>query len=373
MVIQAFAPTIGGAELQLERLLPHLAARGVETIVMTRGVPGEPRRDRAGPGMVRRTYLSGRSAFASLDFVGETFAYLLRHRRSVDVVHAHGALSEGTVALLANALELPTVVTVLGTGITGDFERLVRKPTGRARARRLARSGDFIALNNDVRDYLRKWDIPEERISIVPNGVDVDAFRPADESRRARLRAELRLPEGPVAVFSGRLVPAKRVDLLLHALGEVPNLRVVILGDGPERSRLESLSHELGHEGRVSFRGFTRQVGDYLAAADLFAFPSDAEGLSNALLEAMACGLACLSGPSGGAPDLFEGDCGLVVPPDPTSWAHALRRIVEDDALRRMLGENAATRARSSFGFDAVADRLVEVYTSAVSRQNRTD
>ena len=112
---------------------------------------------------------------------------------------------------------------------------------------------------------------------------------------RARLRERLGLaPDRFVGVFVGRLHPVKDVDTLLAAAAMVPELELVIVGDGPERPRLEARARRLGVERRVSFRGFSPRVVDVLRASDAFLLSSHGEGMSNALLEAMACGLPCL-------------------------------------------------------------------------------
>lgn len=364
MVIQSFRPTIGGGELQLERLLPHLVRRGLSVSVVTRGFAGQPRKEMSGGAVVRRTALSGRSAAASLAFVGEGLARLVPPAfRGRTVVHAHGALSEGTIALGATALGLPAVVTVFGIGWMGDFERLAAKPGGIARRRWLMRRAWFIALSAESRDELEQLGASPSRIFEIPNGVDCEVHRVPAPEDRTRLRAELGLPDGPLAVYVGRLEHIKGADTLVRALPGAEGLQLVIVGDGTERQALEGLAATNGVADRVRFVGFSDRVHDYLNTADAFLLASRGEGMSNALLEAMASGLQCIASEASGVRQLLGGDRGVVVAVDDLdAWSAAMRRVVEEPAAGARLGGRAADFVRANHSLDASADRLVAAY-----------
>jgi L-malate glycosyltransferase len=363
MVIQSFSPIVGGAELQLERLLPYLAERGATVTVLTRGHAERPRHETVPGGEVRRSRLAGRSPAASAAFVLWALVHLARRRRRVDVVHTHGSLSEGTIALGATALGVPALVMVLRSGYWGDLERLLAKPLGRRRLRLLARRVTFVALSAESREELRAHGVPEERILGIPYGVDCRVYRPAGEAERTALRAELGLPASPLAVYVGRLTHVKRVETVIEALPAAPDLHFAVVGDGPERPALERLSADRGLGGRVRFVGFSDRVPDYLRAADVFVLPSRAEGMSNALLEAMACGLACAATPVSGSTELLADGRGLLVPEgDVAAWGEALARLGGDPGLRSRLGGAAAAHVREHLSIDRQADRLVAAY-----------
>jgi L-malate glycosyltransferase len=367
LAIQTFWPFIGGAELQLERLLPHLAERGVRTEVLTRAMEGRPKSEQLAGSVVHRTRVSGESPLASIVYVAGALAHLFRRRAQIDLVHAHGVLSPGTIALGARVLGLPCLVTVLGTGDSGDLARLARKPLGGLRARLLFRWGWFAALSAEAREELLASGVPAERIFALPNGVDLGVHRPATAQERARRREQLGLaPEHFVGVFVGRLHPVKDVDTLLEATARVRELELVVVGDGPERARLEAMARRLGIESRVRFHGLSSRVVDVLSASDAFLLSSHGEGMSNALLEAMACGLPCLVSRSvGGARELLgEGRGVLVADGDVTAWAEAIHRLVDEPALRAALGGAAADFVASTLSLEAGADRLVRAYAT---------
>jgi glycosyltransferase involved in cell wall biosynthesis len=371
--IQAFRPHVGGAELQLERLAPHLTARGIGVEVVTRAVSGCPRRERIPGAAIHRTPLAGESPAASLAYVGFALARILRGRARIDLVHAHGALSPATIALGAQLAGIPCLVTVLGTGPHGDLARLARKPLGARRARLLFRRARFVALSADARDELVAHGVAAERIRTIPNGVDLADNRPATPQERARLRAQLGLADrgGLLGAFVGRLHPVKNVDTLLEATARVPELSLAVVGDGPDRGRLESESVRLGIADRVSFRGQTGRVADILRAADVFLLSSHGEGMSNALLEAMACGLPCLAGAAvGGARELLGEGRGLLVAGGETgAWADALRRVAGDPELRLALGDAAARFVAERLSLEAVADRLAAAYAEVAGAE----
>jgi glycosyltransferase involved in cell wall biosynthesis len=369
MAIQACRPHLGGAEVQLERLVPHLAARGIRTEILTRGSKGCPRQERIAGSVVHRTPVAGESRLASVVYVAAAVTRILRHRSQINLVHAHGALSPATIALGGRLLRLPCLVTVLGTGPHGDLARLANKPLGRLRARLLFRFAWFAALSADAREELVGHGVPCERILTLPNGVDLDTHRPARRSEREQLRKELGLPPHRfVGVFVGRLHPVKDVDTLLQATARVPELALVVVGDGPDRRRLEAKTDLLGIADRVNFLGESSRVPAVLRASDAFMLSSHGEGMSNALLEAMASGLPCLASRTvGGANELLGGGRGMLVADgDVAAWAAAIGRIIDDPGLRSSTGNAAAEFVADTLSLEATAERLARAYAHIV-------
>jgi glycosyltransferase involved in cell wall biosynthesis len=309
---------------------------------------------------LRRTTVAGTSPAASADYIVECIAHLARHRHRYDLVHAHGALSEGTIALAGTALGLPALVKLLRAGPEGDLAHLGRRVAGPPRRRMLLERAWFVAVSAETRAELEDAGVPPGRIFDIPNGVDTTVFRPADADERRALRARLGLQEGVWAAFTGRLDRVKRIDLLVRALADAADCRLLLVGDGPDRDRLERLALAAGVADRVRFTGRTPEVADQLRAADVFATASDAEGLSNALMEAMACGLACLAAPASGVGQLLGDERGLIVPDG--AWGARLAEVAGDPALRARLGTRAAEHVGAHLTLPATADRLTAAY-----------
>ncbi len=366
--LQGFRPVVGGAQLQYERLLPRLRARGAEIEVITRAHADVPRRELLDGAKIRRTLVGGTSPVASADYILECAAHLTRRRRSVDLVHAHGALSEGAAALWGTVLGLPVLVKILRTGPEGDLQTLDRRPAGPQRLNLLAERAWFAAVSAEARAEIESRGVPPTRIFDIPNGVDTGTFRPADGHEKRRLRDQLGLPAETLIVYTGRLESVKRIEILVRAMSDVPTAALVIVGDGPERRGLEELVVELELGGRVRFAGNRANVADYLRAADVFATPSDSEGLSNALLEAMAAGLACLAARASAVRELLADERGVLVDSgDPRQWSRALNEMVAGRALADHLGRRAAHHVASTLTLENTADRLMSAYRQIVA------
>lgn len=189
---------------------------------------------------------------------------------------------------------------------------------------------------------------------------------PPDDS----LRRTLGLQDVPVIGSVGRLAGQKRYDRLLEVLALLPGTHCLLAGDGPERGPLERLAEALGLADRVHFLGFRSDVATVLAALDVFLLTSDFEGMSNAMLEAMAMGLPVVSTPVSGAREALVPDApeaaGRVVSASPVALADATRNLLEDERARRALGEAARARYTETFTFD----RMLDVWERALGGES---
>ncbi|MCX7681256.1 MAG: glycosyltransferase, partial [Anaerolineae bacterium] len=161
-----------------------------------------------------------------------------------------------------------------------------------------------VCVSQTVADFfVREVGLPQYKIVVIPNGLDLRAFEGLPARQEAR--AALGLPTGRILVGTvARLVPVKRLDVLLQALVSLPEADALLVGDGPERVWLEALSQELKLAGRVHFAGQQDDVRPWLAAMDAFVLSSDWEGLPNVVLEAMACGLPVVATAVGGVAEV---------------------------------------------------------------------
>lgn len=365
MVIQSYRPVIGGAQRLVERLGPLLAERGCEVRVITRRIPGSgaPARERQ-PGLdVRRTWTPAAQAGASLAYTAQGLGALLRWRP--DVIHVHDLLS---CAMIGVAGRRPTGAGVLATvhseGPGGDVDRLLHKPLSRARVRLMRGAfGAVTCLSEVSRAETQRAGFPAERLHIVPNGVDAAALRPPSCEERAAARAELGLPaDGPVALYAGRFADVKRLEVLIEAFRGAPGT-LVLVGDGEDEQRLRRLAGDPALAGRVEIRGATGDPAPFYRAADLYLSASRTEGMSIAVMEAMAGGLAVVAVDASGMSELLGAGAGIVLEdPGAEAMAATLRRLDAEPALRRALGETARRRALEDFDLRRVADRWVELY-----------
>lgn len=195
------------------------------------------------------------------------------------------------------------------------------------------------------------------RVHVIPNGV---APRDPSALTRAEARSAIGVPVDAYVVGSvARLVKQKRFDRLLHAAANVEGAHVVIAGDGYERTRLEELAGTLGIAQRVHLLGHREDAGTIHRALDVYVVCSEQEGMSSAMLEAMAAGLPIVSTDVSGAREALAESppCGIIVEHDAAAIADALRTLERDAGLRRVYGSAAATAAAERFGFEAMVDR----------------
>jgi glycosyltransferase involved in cell wall biosynthesis len=278
------------------------------------------------------------------------------------IVHTHtakaGAL--GRTAALSSGRPRPLIVhTYHGHVLEGYFGRAVTAGY-RGVERGLARFSDRLVgvSQATVDDLVRLRVAPRERFEVIPLGLELDRFLelgPAPEASG-----------DVVALYAGRLVPIKRVDLLLRALARAraagAPLRLVVLGDGELRPALERLAAELGIAASVTFLGYRDDVVPHLAAADLAVLSSANEGTPVALIEAAAAGRPSVGTRVGGVADVVaEGTGRLVASGDEEALAHALTELAGDRELRLRLGAAARDHVRARYSSErllADVDRL---------------
>jgi glycosyltransferase involved in cell wall biosynthesis len=298
-----------------------------------------------------------------------------------DVVHTHTAKAGflGRQAALAVRPRPAIVHTFHGHVLEGYF--------GAAKARlylelerALARVSDrLIGVSRaTVDDLVRLGVAPREKFRVLPLGLDLEPLAaPPGGALRHESREELGVAPGEVlAVFVGRVVPIKRLDVLLRALARArrsdPRLRLALVGDGEERPRLESLASELGVAGAVAFLGYRRELRPLFAAADLAVLSSDNEGTPVSLIEAAAAGLPAVSTDVGGVGEVVGGDTGLLVPRgDAEALAEALLRLAADPEGRRARGRAARLRAVDRYGIERLLGDVAALYAELLSAPGR--
>jgi glycosyltransferase involved in cell wall biosynthesis len=191
-----------------------------------------------------------------------------------------------------------------------------------------------------LRDVALEWGLHPEHVSVLPNPAPPIPQLPA----RDELRRELRL-DGRVLAFAGRLGPQKALGVALEAVAAVPDVTLIVAGDGPDRAALEARAIELGLEGRSRFLGSVSrdQVLRLFGAADASVLSSAWENFPHTVVEALAVGCPVIATAVGGVPEVIrDGENGLLVPPnDVAALAVAIRRFFEDGALRQRLAEAA--------------------------------
>jgi glycosyltransferase involved in cell wall biosynthesis len=405
-------PEVGGSERRSLRHARALAAAGERVSLLTlrhrrdwksredvEGIPFV----RVSGGIYRRT---GRLRVGRVSIIPAALAFLWKlwaMRRDFDVVHA---FQMSPVAAMAAAVcrltRTPLLISIQSAGPSHEqIERLGGRPLSLVTDRLAGDTaylripigevyrGDVEDLSAAVaggrwivgllrrsrawydvqssrsREYLTERGFDPRRIVQIPIGIDPDSFRPAPG-------ASSRSPREVLCV--ARMEYAKGIDVLLHAWAQLmrrggggrQNARLRLAGDGRCRPQLERLATDLGVADRVEFLGTRDDVEELLQRSSAFVLPSRWEGMPNALLEAMACGLPCVATRVSGSEDLIvDGANGLLVTPEePAALAEALGRVMEDRDFADGLGRRARETALRQYRIGAIIERYRAVYAA---------
>ncbi len=301
----------------------------------------------------------------------EVLRYLIGANREVtrsldqnefDVCHAFFGIPSGLIAYRYRGV-LPYVLSLRGSDVPGYNQRFtldhrLLKPL----VRRSWHSAHTVVANSEGLRNQALQAFPDIPIDVIPNGIDVERFRPLP-----------RAPGDTVRVVTvARLIPRKAIHLLIEALAQLRNSswRLTIVGDGPERERLSILTEQKGIHERVEFSGDMdrRRIAELLPECDLFVLPSLAEGMSNAALEAMACGLPVLLTETGGSDELVN-ENGTVVP---CGDVEALRKALEHLLANREQWGEMGRRSREiaeSLSWSATARRYISLLRQAAGKE----
>ena len=343
----------GGAEQELARLAPALAAAGCEVRVYCNQPGHVTRFVRAGV-RAERVPLGGDIALHDALRFGLA---LRRFRPDVLLVGIFKKL--WLAALAARIAGRPRVLVrvVLQTDV----------PRSAKYRFALAHLVDAVVLNarEQAPPFLALPGWNERRVLTIYN-----YYPPPPPGTPGQVRRECGIPPGArVAGAVARLASQKRLERLVEAVALAPGLDCILAGDGPERPALAALARDRGVAERVHFLGQRDDVPDVLAALDVFVICSDREGMSNAMLEALAAGVPVVSTPVSGAQEALEpfpdgSGPGLISPPEPPALRAAIDRVLGDPDRYRLMAAAARRRMRERFAPDTVLAQWLQLLHS---------
>lgn len=368
-VAKYYPPAFGGMETAVATMAEGAAAKGHEVIVLVHAEDGDtaPRYPAPGVTVLRAPYRLAVGTMA----ISLSYARLYRKWRNwADVVHVHTPNPVADVLIALWPPKAPIVITWHTDIVRQKRLKHVVAPFAHALCRRAAAihcSAEFIRRHSTfLPPYLGKT-------QVIPFGLSVDAFiqAAADESAKQATQAAR---GGRFALAVGRLVYYKGFDVLLKAAADLPDLRLVIIGEGPLRNELQGMIDTLGLGERVSLLGAVSDadLAAHYAAADLFVLSSTHRSETFALVqvEAMAAGLPVINTnlPTG-VPDVsLDGITGITVPPgDQAALTDALQRLWSDAPLRARFGAAGRERAVTVYSAPAAAERFTALYEAVRS------
>jgi glycosyltransferase involved in cell wall biosynthesis len=305
----------------------------------------------------------------------------------LDVIHTHHPILLGqTAARKAKDLELPLVFTFHTQ--YWEYTHYVPFPQETIQdflknalhkwLRRFMRKCQHIVIPSEsIREILVKEFGLQERYTVIPTGIDLEPYQCAN---RQSLRKEQGWQDETVLISVGRLAPEKNWDTLLHAFAKVysqhSDSRLVLIGDGPARGQLQSLTSDLGIAEHVTFTGALpfAEIPCHLKAADMFPFASVTETQGLVTMEAMAAGLPVVAVNASGTRDIVEhGKQGFLVENDADALARGIEKLLADPERRKRFSTSALKKAKT-FDINELGKQLMSVYEEAIEdkKANRT-
>jgi glycosyltransferase involved in cell wall biosynthesis len=361
---------------QTARLAEMLAGRGSEVSVVTRNYYGRPREERRGTIVIHRTPAAGRPDERAIDgapplvsrgavtsalylFFG--LLWCLKNRRHFEVIQCQQMFGSMLLGVAAGFLLRKRVVVRLTlSGERGEAAQLRRMPFAGARLHLLRRVDAWVVLTDAMSEELRALGVAQDRITVIPNAVPLPDAAVTGPVASAR----------PLVLYAGRLSAEKGIDSLLaampHVLERHPDAVLQIAGAGGvfgvQEDALREQARNLGSA--VEFLGWIPDLTPRLLAADVFVLPTTSEGMSNAMIEAMAAGRAIVTTDIAAHRGVVEdGVTALLVPPsDPPALAAAINELLGDPELRSRLGRAARATAERRHSLEAMLSAYLTVY-----------
>jgi len=358
-----FPPEVGGLESHVYHLCRGLAERGHEVgIVTSRSLADTPAYEVMGGVRVWRTWFPARSPAGWVGHALASIPRTVREARGADILHAQAFASIPPMQVARWTSGAPLVSTFH----TSHFLVRARRPAWRPILRQLVRAGDHVlAASTEIAEVAEAL-TPGKGVEALTNGVDTGLFRRVAASRTA--------PGVRYLVVPRRLYPKNGVETLVRALPRIlegsRGVEALIVGDGPERTRLEALSEELGVREQIHFLGARphTEMPGILSSAQLAVVPSLMEATSVAALESMACELPVVASDVGGLPEIVDETVGALVPPaDPDALAAGVLALLNDPE-REAKGARGRARVVEMWSNARLVERHLEIYEALLAR-----
>lgn len=382
MVTGAYYPETSGAGLQCRSLIAACGDRARFSVLTTVVDPQLPCHDQVDGVPVRRVQVHATSRARRALALPRWLAATVRSVLDADVVHLHGFSAKSRiVVMIARALNRPIVVKLTSIG---HDDAVTMRRSGGASWRQFSRADRFLSISPGFEALHLEAGLPPSHLVSIPNGVDLQRFRPPAPGEREALRRALGLPADlPIVLFVGFFSPEKRPDVAFDAwvatFGEGPPSALALVGrtrspyyeiDPGLAERIRSEAERLNCAPRLTMVEETRDIDRYYRAADVLMFPSTREGLPNVVLEAMASGLPCIVSKLPGVTDavIVDGVNGLLVDPaDRGAYGRALGRALGDPLLRERLGAEARRTVEAHFALAQTAASHIALYHQLVN------
>jgi 1,4-alpha-glucan branching enzyme len=391
MLSWEFPPRIiGGISPHVYYLSKSLARNGIKVYVVTCDFPGAPQHEVVDGVEIFRidSYKNPSPDFATwvylmnVNMQKEAAALVNTIGGKVDVFHAHDWLVANAGIGLKHVFRKPLLATMHSTeigrrnGIHFDYERMIHE----TEAWLTYEAWRVICCSDYMVSHVRwAFGLPADKLVMVPNGVDVEAYAKIGNNDLSRFRSKFALPEEKIVLFVGRLVHEKGVHVLVNAVSKVlekVNAKFIIVGNGYMKEQLSNIVKNVGRDHKVMFTGFVddETLRRLQKCADVSVVPSLFEPFGIVALEAMAAKSPVVVSDTGGLSEIVEHDVsGIKVYPDnPDSLAWGIRKVLLDEAYANWIKTNAYKKVQEKYNWDKIAQHAKVVYEAVLNEYSKT-
>lgn len=368
-LINCYPPVIGGAEKLVESLSHELAIREYSSLIITRWVSGSSLISRSKWRTVYRIPCFGPKPIKSLMFRIFSSILLIVLKSKYDLIHAHSLDSPAAIASnIGPVLGKPVYITIHNTG---KVKAMTRRTGGEKKLRRIIKhSRALVSINREITEELEQSGCPRDKIAFIQNGVNTRIFHPLDNEEKLHKTKSMGFAERDIFLFVGDFIHQKGIDTLLEAwsiFGKNSNTKnciLLLIGDGALGKSMRNLARELNLEPNTRFLGARNDVHRYLQIANVFIQPSRWEGLSIALLEALASETTVIATPVGGANEIItDGFNGLISPIDnPIVLASKISILNEDRELSRHMAIEGRRTVEKGYSIGKCTDNYLRLF-----------
>lgn len=391
MLTWEFPPRIiGGISPHVYNLSLGLARKGAKVYVVTCDFPSTPQHEILESGVeVFRidSYKNPSPDFATWVYLmnvnmQKEAAAIAKSLGGVDVFHAHDWLVANASIGLKHVFRKPLLATMHSTevgrrnGIHSDYERMIHE----TEAWLTYEAWKVICCSNYMVSHV-KWafGLPEDKLVMIPNGVNAEAYLKDDVEELKRFRDKFALPEEKIVLFVGRLVYEKGAHILVNATPKVlenVNAKFVIVGNGYMKEKLSKLIKNMGITHKVLFTGFVddETLRKLQKCADVSVVPSLFEPFGIVALEAMAAKSPIVVSDTGGLSEIVEHDVDgvKVYPNNSDSLAWGITRVLKDEKYAAWIRANAFRKVKEKYNWDKMADQTINVYRTVLNEYSRS-
>ncbi len=354
----------GGIEVYIQNLVTYLKIKVEKIIVITRRFRGtKPYEVQENVEIYRVPWISG---FYLRNPSFNLSAFLRALFLDFDVILAQGPVASFLGNLLAIVKRKKIVACPAGIAYVQPQYKEILKKILFIVEKMAYRHADVVVFLSEVEkeQFKNKFGYLPKYYSVIHPGIEIPEV---SEGKIEKIRKELNINGRVTITFVGRLIGVKGVEVLISALrGLKIDFKALIVGDGPDRKKLENLVKEYNLEERVIFAGWRRDIPVILAASDIFVLPSYSEGLPIALLEAMAAGKACVVTDIG-LPVENRKDALVVEAGDAEGLRKALEELIGNEKLRNNLGEEAKKKVEREFSWERAAESYLRLFEKLIS------